>query len=98
MVLFCFVRLKNSDEKFVVKTTWCEDMNTARVQTYGNKPNKQRRIFFSPNEFEEPDFSMEISTTFWALNTACYMGYVINTFSELIKSQRIRIISREKYF
>lgn len=82
MTLFSFVRLKHSNTKLVVKTTWCQGMHSAVVKSYGNRPRKQRKIYYSPNEFAVADFSLEISTDFSALATACYTGFVIRTFGK----------------
>lgn len=82
MTLHCVVRLKNSTELFVLKTTWCEGMHSAQVKFYGNRSTRLRTIFYSPNELSQPDFSLDIADEFCSKDTACYKGYVVSTFGE----------------
>lgn len=92
-MLFSVVQLKNSNESFVVKTTCCQGMHSACAKMYGNRPTKQRIIYYSPDEFAEQNFSLDIRTDFCALDTACYKGYVINTFSKFDSHRNISIIA-----
>lgn len=82
MSLYSVVRLKDSKENFVVKTTWCKGMNDARTKNYGNRSTIQRLIFFSPNQFSEPDFTLQVRAIFNPKYAACYKGYVTQTFSK----------------
>lgn len=80
MTLYSFVQLKNSTTYLVLKTTWCDGMNSANAKYYGGKSTKQRKIFYSPIDTAEPDFSMNVRSTFYAIKAACYTGYVKKTF------------------
>lgn len=82
MTLYSFIRLKNSTTNLVLKTTWCEGMNSASAKNYGAKSTKQRKIFYSPIENAEPDFSMDVTNEFCAIKVACYIGYIMKTFGE----------------
>lgn len=83
MTLYSVVRLKISNEHLAVRTTWCEGMQSAQTKNYGNRPSKERMIFYSANVIDAPDFTLPINDEFSAANTGCYKGYVIKTFGKL---------------
>lgn len=84
MPLYSFVDLRECKEKFVIKTSWCKGINSAKVRARGNRPTTERIIFFSPSPKDAPNFALPIERTFNATRAACYKGFVLKTFGESI--------------
>lgn len=82
MPLYSVVSIKNWQTKFVVKTSWCKGMNSAKVKKFGCRRTTERTIFYSSNLKETPDFSLPIQRDFDLKQNGCYRGFVLKTFSE----------------
>lgn len=82
MPLYSFVDFRECDERFVIKTAWCKNINNAKNRAKGNRPSQEKIIFFSPNLKEKPDFTLPIKQRFDATKAACYKGFVLKTFGE----------------
>lgn len=82
MPLYSFVDLRECGERFVIKTSWCKGMNSAKVRTTGNRATIQRKIFFSPNQKDVPNFALPAEKVFSAKKAACYNGFVLKTFGK----------------
>lgn len=80
MPLYCFVDLRECGERFVIKTSWCKGINSAKVRTTGNRATIERKIFFSPNPKDVPNFALPTENVFIATKAACYKGFVLKTF------------------
>lgn len=82
--MYSVVDLKDCNVKFVVKTAWCEGMQSATVKNRGNRPSIQRTIYYSPNPKDSPNFTLPVFAYFEATRAACYKGYVLKTFGKFI--------------
>lgn len=80
MVFYSFVDLHECNERFVVKTAWCKNINNAKTRTKGNNAKIERLIFHSPNHKEMPNFKLPVQKKFDATKAACYKGFILKSF------------------
>lgn len=82
MVLFSVVKLKNSDDKLVMRTDWIKGMNTASSRMYGTSKKKQKLVFYSPDTSATPNFNLNVRNSFCVSEGACYYAYIVGTFGK----------------
>lgn len=73
----CVVYLYYPDEIVIVKSAWCEKMNTADILNTGSRPGEVMLIFHSPDKTAKADFELEPRNIYNDAITACYYGYVL---------------------
>lgn len=98
MDLFLVVILKPSREKIIIPKKWCENVNLiSAFNNGGNRQNKLRKIFFSPNEMKNANFNIEVEEAFDSNADCCYKGYVLYGTGKCFKT-KMQLIRINKYF
>lgn len=83
MPQFSVVKLLTIDSDVIVLSTKnIEGLNTAKIKNRGCSQKIERLVFFSPAKKTRPDFTLEVSDRFDAIQNGCYVGYVLRTFGK----------------
>lgn len=73
----CVVYLADSKEILIVKSAWCQNIDTADNRNGGLRPGEEMIIFVSPNKTDTADFELEPKLVYDASIAACYYGFVL---------------------
>lgn len=85
--MFAVVNLnvdKNEYVKVSVPFKWIQGVNIVAASNDGVNCEEKVKVFYSPLKFEDPDFCMEISTTFVRNKRACYIATVYRFWGKLM--------------
>lgn len=66
----------------IVKSSWCENFNSADVFNGGYKADKRMKIFHSPNKAARANFELEPQEQFNGDVDAVYYGYILEVFGK----------------
>lgn len=78
------VYLKNANKPLVISTKWFEKENNTEFINNGLVYENyiQRKIFYSPNKNDEPNFELRLKNKFEEDKPGCYSAYIIKYFSK----------------
>lgn len=79
--IYCVVLLKNLQKKLVIDSNWVSASANANEFNFGLRPHALRKIFYSP-ERKDANFDLPVQNEFDETVDACYLGYLLRSYSK----------------
>lgn len=80
--MFCVIRLKSSKEILVINIKWIRNFNAVKFHNRGLKFNAKQIVFYSANENDDADFSVNVAELFPPQFPSLYEAVVCKFFGK----------------